>query len=89
MYKYWSRVRVTSWFYEGMEGILIDYMRWRQPNEKYEMVEVSYDMTESDWFIIPLMPEQKKYKIYDAKLNIEIQWPDDWWFLESSLELTK
>lgn len=20
MYKYWSKVKVTSWFYEGMEG---------------------------------------------------------------------
>lgn len=23
MYKYWSKVRVTSWFYEGMEGTLM------------------------------------------------------------------
>ena len=23
MYKYWSRVRVTSWFYEGMEGTIL------------------------------------------------------------------
>lgn len=26
--KYWQKVRVKSWFYEGMEGIVINKLLW-------------------------------------------------------------
>ena len=85
--RYWDRVRVTSWFYEGMEFTVIDYLRWEQANENYDYVEVPYDMKKPHWWIMPLLPEQKKYKLYDEKLERELKWPEDGWFLESNLEI--
>ena len=28
MFKYWDKVRVTSWFYEWIEGIVINKFLW-------------------------------------------------------------
>lgn len=38
--KYWSKVRVTSWFYEGMEGIAIreNHLWFHEVN--WEMKEI-------------------------------------------------
>lgn len=87
--KYWDKVKVTSWFYEWQEFIIVNYCRWRQTNDTYKMCEVSYNMNIPTWWLIPLLPEQKMYELYDEKLWRIIKWPDDWWFLESNLELTK
>lgn len=87
--RYWDKVKVTSWFCEGNEFFIVDYMRWQQPNKNYDYVEVPYDMKESDWYLIPLSEKQKKYKLYDPILKIEVRWPDEWWFPESNLEIIK
>ena len=60
MYKYWSRVRVTSWFYEGMEGTVIrENISMEYPNTvwqsiqtlevKYPVKKVSYKCLLKNW----------------------------------------
>lgn len=86
--KYWDRVKVTSWFYEGMEGTVIDYMRWTTG-----WIEKPYDLKEWEWhneFWSALSKNQKAYKILDEKRNIILRYREDSDYIpESSLELIK
>ena len=78
--KYWQKIRVTSWFYEGMEGLVIrESISMEYPNtvsQSMQTLEVKY-------------PEKKVS--YKCKLRIEIE-PgvlESDFIPESSLELIK
>ena len=53
--KYWQKVRVTSWFYEGLEGIVIqEITEYWIPNWNYQVKFGITDITPFDSPILKL-----------------------------------
>ena len=56
---YWQKVRVTSWFYEGMEGTIQEYYNWNcwlfgwEPMNPY----TTYTLVLTDWYITKWIDE--------------------------------
>ncbi len=52
--KYWSRVKVTSWFYEWMEGTVVNEItEWGKATWMYQVKFWIIDTV----FDIPILPE--------------------------------
>lgn len=56
---YWDRVKVTSWFYEGMEGRIQDYYNWNCWLFEWEPVNhyTTYTLVLKDWYITKWIDE--------------------------------